>query len=42
VRAYTEAEVRHVLATAGFEVTELWAGGHEDPPAEFYVAAVRR
>jgi len=42
VRAYTEAEVRHVLATAGFEVTELWAGGHEDPPAEFYAAAVRR
>jgi len=42
VRAYTEAEVRHVLALAGFEITELWPGGHEDLPAELYVAAVRR
>lgn len=42
VRAYTEAEVRHTLATAGFEITELWYGGHEGRPDEIYVAAVRR
>jgi ubiquinone/menaquinone biosynthesis C-methylase UbiE len=42
VRAYTEAEVRQVLATAGFEVTELWYGGHNDQPVEIYVAATRR
>ncbi len=42
VRLYTEPEVRHLLATAGFEVTELWYGGHHaDRPAEIYVAATR-
>ncbi len=42
VRAYTEPEVRHILATAGFEVTELWYGGHHaERPAEIYVAATR-
>jgi ubiquinone/menaquinone biosynthesis C-methylase UbiE len=42
VRAYTESEVRHLLATAGFEVTELWHGGHDpNRPAEIYVAATR-
>jgi ubiquinone/menaquinone biosynthesis C-methylase UbiE len=41
VRAYTEPEVRHILATAGFEVTELWYGGHNDRPDEIYVAAIR-
>jgi SAM-dependent methyltransferase len=42
MRAYTEPEVRHLLGMAGFEVTELWYGGHhEDRPAEIYVAAVR-
>jgi hypothetical protein len=41
VRAYTEPDVRHLLATAGFEITELWFSGHLEPPAEIYVAAVR-
>lgn len=41
VRAYTETEVRHLVATAGFEVTELRTGGHHEP-VEFYVAASRR
>jgi SAM-dependent methyltransferase len=41
VRAYTEPEVRHLLATAGFAVADLWHGGHHDPPAEIYVAAKR-
>ena len=40
VRAYTEAEVRHTLATAGFEVTELWNGGHHGPE-EIYVSAFK-
>ncbi len=39
VRAYTEPEVRHILATAGFAVADLWYGGHHDQPAEIYVAA---
>ncbi len=39
VRAYTEPEVRQTLATAGFEVTELWYGGHDGRPDEIYVAA---
>jgi hypothetical protein len=38
VRASTEAEVRHVLALAGFEIAELWLGGHGDQTAEIYVA----
>jgi SAM-dependent methyltransferase len=42
VRAYTEAEVRHTLATAGFDITELWLGGRQGRPDEFYVAAVKR
>ena len=42
VRAYTEPEVRHLLATAGFEITELWSGGHHDPAVEIYVAAEKR
>lgn len=41
VRAYTEPEVRHLLATAGFAVADLWYGGHHDPPAEIYVAGRR-
>lgn len=41
VRAYTEPEVRHVLATAGFDVTELWYGP-ENRTDEIYVAATRR
>jgi len=39
VRAYTEAEVRQTLALAGFEITELWYGGHNGRPDEIYVAA---
>jgi SAM-dependent methyltransferase len=42
VRAYTEPEVRHFVETAGFEVTQLWYGGHHDQPDEIYVAGVRR
>ena len=42
VRAYTEPEVHHLLATAGFTVTELWYGGHHDQPVEIYVAATKR
>jgi len=42
VRAYTEAEVRHTLETAGFEITELWFGGGDGRPDEIYVAAVKR
>jgi SAM-dependent methyltransferase len=38
VRASTEAEVRHTLGLAGFEIAELWLGGHWDPTAEIYVA----
>ena len=41
VRAYTEPEVRHLLATAGFTVADLWYGGHQDQPAEIYVTARR-
>ena len=41
VRAYTEPEVRHLLATAGFAVADLWYGGHHDPRAEIYVAGRR-
>lgn len=37
VRASTEAEVRHTLALAGFEIAELWLGGHGDRTAEIYV-----
>ncbi|MEX0880190.1 MAG: methyltransferase domain-containing protein [Thermoanaerobaculia bacterium] len=39
VRAYTEPEVRHLLATAGFAIANLWFGGHQNQPAEIYVAA---
>ncbi len=39
VRFSTEAEVRRVLAVCGFEIQELWLGGHHDPDAEIYVAA---
>lgn len=39
VRAWTEAEVRHTLGLAGFEIAELWLGGHTDPPVEIYIAA---
>ncbi len=42
VRAYTEAEVRHTLQTAGFEIVEMWFGGHNGRPDEIYVAAVKR
>jgi SAM-dependent methyltransferase len=38
VRTYTEPEVRHILEMAGYEVFELWYGGHGEP-AEIYVAA---
>jgi ubiquinone/menaquinone biosynthesis C-methylase UbiE len=39
MRASTEAEVRHTLETCGFDVDELWLGGHHDAEAEIYVAA---
>ncbi|HWZ86309.1 MAG TPA: class I SAM-dependent methyltransferase [Thermoanaerobaculia bacterium] len=39
VRPSTEAEVRQTLALAGFELTELWLGGHEERAAEIYVVA---
>ncbi len=39
MRASTEAEVRRVLGVCGFEIQELWLGGHHDPDAEIYVAA---
>jgi hypothetical protein len=39
MRASTEAEVRHTLETCGFDVDELWLGGHQDAEAEIYVAA---
>jgi cyclopropane fatty-acyl-phospholipid synthase-like methyltransferase len=42
VRTYTEPEVRHILATVGFEVTELWYSGHRNRPDEIYVAAEKR
>lgn len=42
VRPYTEAEVRHILETAGFQVAEVWHGGHNGRPDEIYVAATRR
>ena len=42
VRAYTEPEVRHLLETAGFAVTDLWYGGHDDRTIEIYVAATKR
>ena len=38
VRIYTEPEVRHLLGMLGYEVIELWYGGHGEP-AEIYVAA---
>jgi len=38
VRIYTEPEVRHLLGMLGYEVVELWYGGHGEP-AEIYVAA---
>ena len=41
VRAYTEPEVRHLLAAAGFTVTDLWYGGH-NKSVEIYVAAEKR
>jgi SAM-dependent methyltransferase len=40
VRIYTEPEVRHLLGMLGFEVRELWYGGHGEP-AEIYVAATK-
>jgi ubiquinone/menaquinone biosynthesis C-methylase UbiE len=39
VRASTEAEVRQTLALAGFEVGELWLGGHDEQAAEIYAVA---
>jgi SAM-dependent methyltransferase len=39
VRAYTEAEVRHVLGVLGFDIVELWLGGHDEKAAEIYVVA---
>jgi len=39
VRASTEPEVRHTLGLAGFEITDLWYGGHTESDAEIYVAA---
>ena len=39
VRASTEPEVRHTLGLAGFEIAELWYGGHTENDAEIYVAA---
>jgi len=38
VRIYTEPEVRHLLGMLGYEILELWYGGHGEP-AEIYVAA---
>jgi len=35
---YTEPEVRHLLGMIGYEIDELWYGGHEEP-VEIYVAA---
>jgi ubiquinone/menaquinone biosynthesis C-methylase UbiE len=42
VRVYTEAEVRHTLETAGFEISDLWLSGLDGRPDEIYVAAVKR
>jgi SAM-dependent methyltransferase len=39
VRASTEPEVRHTLGLAGFEITDLWYGGHGERDDEIYVAA---
>ena len=39
MRASTEAEVRHTLEACGFEIRELWLGGHHEADAEIYVAA---
>ena len=39
VRASTEVEVRHTLATLGFTIEDLWYGGLEDKTSEIYVAA---
>lgn len=39
VRASTEPEVRHTLGLAGFEIVDLWHGGHHESDAEIYVAA---
>jgi SAM-dependent methyltransferase len=39
VRASTEAEVRHTIVLAGFEIADLWYGGHSEKDAEIYVAA---
>ena len=39
VRASTESEVRHTLGLAGFEIADLWYGGHTERDAEIYVAA---
>jgi SAM-dependent methyltransferase len=41
VRAYTEAEVRHTLETVGFQISQMWFGGHNGRPDEIYVAAVK-
>jgi SAM-dependent methyltransferase len=39
VRASTEPEVRHTLGLAGFEIADLWYGGHDETDCEIYVAA---
>jgi len=39
VRASTEPEVRHTLRLAGFEIADLWYGGHAESDDEIYVAA---
>jgi ubiquinone/menaquinone biosynthesis C-methylase UbiE len=39
MRTSTEAEARHTLEACGFEIQELWLGGHHDADAEIYVAA---
>jgi predicted SAM-dependent methyltransferase len=42
VRFYTEVEVRHVLAVAGFQVAELWLSSGERGDTEIYAAARKR
>lgn len=41
VRASTEAEVRHTLGLLGFEIQELWFGGHHGDD-EIYLAARKK
>jgi SAM-dependent methyltransferase len=42
VRFYTEVEVRHLLAVAGFQVAELWLASGERGDTEIYAAALKR